>query len=218
MGPVRRNGDDQGFSLTEIMVSMSILSVVMVVVMGGIVHIYSAVTRTDNSSVARDQLGATFQRLDKELRYAQWVSAPGQVGGRWYLEYAIPTTASGSATGERLEGCHQLTYNNGVLTLATWALPGTTPGTATTLATGLTPMAGAPPFTVHAAGAIPYASASPGTAGVGRNFAPEHAQVRFRFNSTQGRLSLPYDVVFTAQNTSRNTSALNDCSKGRPAS
>jgi prepilin-type N-terminal cleavage/methylation domain-containing protein len=210
-----RAGDrDAGFSLTEVIVSMSILSVVMVVAIGSIIQIYQAVNRVDNTSVARDQLSNSFRRLDKELRYATWVSTPGQVGGVWYLEYALPTA------------CRQLALSQGRLTLATWPLatanprpilddPNNKPGV---IGSDLSLVGTTPPFTVYPVGAYPYASASPGSAGVGKLFAPEHTQVRIQLIARNGRTSLPYDTVFTAQNTNGNTSALNDCSKGRPTS
>jgi prepilin-type N-terminal cleavage/methylation domain-containing protein len=200
----RERRDDAGFSLTEVVVAMGILSVVMVTVLGATMQIYSAVNRTENTSFAREQLGNAFRRLDKELRYATWVSTPGQVGGRWYLEYA--TTA----------GCHQLMMAGGVLTVASWTLPGTNPGPAATIAGELGLPAGTVPFTVYAPGTKPYASASPGTAGMGRDYATEHTQVRLRFTATVGKVTLPFDTVFTAQNTDRNTPTLNGCSDGRP--
>jgi prepilin-type N-terminal cleavage/methylation domain-containing protein len=203
---LRRRRDDDGFSLIELMVTMTIMSIVLVVVIGAITQIYSAVTSTEATSVGRDQLGNAFRRLDKELRYASWVAAPGKVGTRWYVEYALPT------------GCRQLKYDGGVITLANWTLPSTTPGTPTTLATDLSLIGTTPPFTLYLAGTIPYASAGAGVSGVGRNFAPEHAQVRLQFNAAVGRVILPFDDIFTAQNTTRLTSLLNDCSKGRPTS
>ena len=202
----RRRRDDLGFSLIELMITMSIMSVVLVVVIGAISQIYAAVTSTEATSVGRDQLGNAFRRLDKELRYAAWVAVPGKVGTRWYVEYALPT------------GCRQLKYDGGVITVAGWTLPATTPGTPTTLATDLSLIGTTAPFTLYPAGSIPYASAGAGVSGVGRNFAPEHAQVRLRFNAAVGRVTLPFDDIFTAQNTTRLTSLLNDCSKGRPTS
>ena len=202
----RRRRDDLGFSLIELMVTMTIMSIVLVVVIGAVTQIYSVVTSTEATSVGRDQLGNAFRRLDKELRYASWIAAPGKVGTRWYLEYALPT------------GCRQLKYDGGVITLAAWTPPSTTPGTPTTLATDLSLIGTTAPFTLYPAGTIPYASAGAAVSGVGRNFAPEHAQVRLQFNAAVGRVTLPFDDVFTAQNTTRLTSLLNDCSKGRPTS
>lgn len=206
MRPLRLLRRDDGFSLIELMVTMTVMSVVLVVVIGAITQIYSAVTSTEATSIGRDQLGNAFRRLDKELRYANWIAAPGKVGTRWYVEYALPT------------GCRQLKYDAGVITLAAWTLPATTPGTPTTLATDLGLIGTVAPFTLYLAGSIPYASAGAGVSGVGRNFAPEHAQLRLQFNAAVGRVTLPFDDIFTAQNTTRLTSLLNDCSKGRPTS
>ncbi len=183
---------------------MSILSLVMVVVIGAMVQLYATANRVDATSIARDQLSNSFRRLDKELRYAIWVSTPGQVRGVWYFEYALPA------------GCRQLSYNDGVLALAAWTPPNTTPGKPTTVATGLSLTSSTIPFTVYAANVHPFSSASTGTAGMGRQFSPEHAQVRIQFVANQGRVSLPYDVVFTAQNNTPDTPSLNDCGKGRP--
>ena len=31
------------------------------------------------------------RRLDRELRYANWISDPAEVNGTWYVDYAIPS-------------------------------------------------------------------------------------------------------------------------------
>lgn len=197
---------DEGFSLIDVIVSTSIMAVIMVIVTGALLEIYSDVNRTDGISTARDQIGNSFRRLDKELRYATWVGTPGKVGDAWYLEYATSST-----------DCQQLAFRGGVLTRATWTLPGSTPGQPMTIATDLAPIAGADPFTLYEPGDKPYATAAPGVSGVGAEYELEHDQVRLRFSGTAGKVELPLDVLFTAQNTNRNTPALNDCSKGRPA-
>jgi prepilin-type N-terminal cleavage/methylation domain-containing protein len=199
----RRATGDRGYSLIELMVSMGILSILMVVVLGSILSIYSAVNQTEGISFARDQIGNTFRKLDKEVRYASWVSAPGQVGNRWYLEFATPN------------GCRQLKLAGGVLTMATWTLPGS-PGPETTIATDITLVTGVLPYAVYTPGSMPYATQSDGTSGVGASFSPEHTQVRLQFNATIGKVTSPVDIVFTAANTSRGKSNLNGCSAGRP--
>jgi len=201
-----REPRDEGYSMLDVVMTTAILSVVMVITLGAILQIYSAVNRTEGTSFARDQLAAGFRRLDKELRYATWVAEPGQVGSRWYLEYAIPG------------GCRQLVFGGGVLTLAKWTLPGTVPGTPAAIAGELTVPAGTTPFTRYAPRSTPYATAGPGTTAMGRNYSPDYVQVRVRFSAAVGQVSLPFDTVFTALNTSYLTPELNDCSKGRPAS
>ncbi|GIF25338.1 prepilin-type N-terminal cleavage/methylation domain-containing protein [Actinoplanes tereljensis] len=199
--------DDEGFSLIELIVSMSVMAVIMVIVTGAITEVYSDVNRTDNLANARDQIGNSFRRLDKELRYANWVATPGQVNSAWYLEYGMPGN-----------NCQQLVFKNGVLTRATWVSTATsTPGAATTIATDLAQTGTTAPFTVYQPGDQPY-SAGPGVSGVGIAYQPEHSQVRLRFTGKVGKTTLPLDVLFSAQNTNRNTSALSDCSSGRPTS
>ncbi|WP_433382151.1 hypothetical protein ACQPZX_18405 [Actinoplanes sp. CA-142083] len=205
--------DESGYSLLEVVVATGFMLMVLVMVAGGLSLIYSNFNRVDELGTARDQIGNSFRRLDKELRYATWVSKEGQVGNAWYLEYATTTD------------CRQLVFNNGVLTRAIWTLPGTTPGAPTTIATNLTLTdAGIPPFKVYAPGDQPFATPSPSPSpsatgidnGVGKDYELEHSQIRLRFTGRLGKTTLPLDVLFTAQNTNRNTPAANDCSKGRP--
>ena len=204
--PRRETADDRGYSLIELLIAMGIMSIVMIAAFGAIMQIYSATNQAEGTSFARDQLGNAFRRLDKELRYATWVAAPGQIGDRWYLEYAVD------------DGCRQLKLEGGVLTLASWTPPDTTPGTPTAIASDLAVPAGTKPFTLYNPGQQPYATASPGTGGVGKLYAPEYSQVRLQLTATVGKVTLPFDTVFTAQNTSRNTyQQNNDCSKGRPS-
>lgn len=197
---------DEGFSLIDLIVATAIMSFIMVIATGAIIEVYSDVNRTDGLATARDQVGNSFRRLDKEVRYATWVSTPGKVGDSWYLEYATNTN------------CQQLKFSGtGVLSRAVWTLPGTTPGSALTIAGDLAQTGTTAPFTVYAPGDQPYASATPNVSGVGRTYELEHSQVRLRFSGKVGTTDLPLDVLFTAQNTNRNTPTLNDCSKGRPA-
>ncbi|WP_433831201.1 prepilin-type N-terminal cleavage/methylation domain-containing protein [Actinoplanes sp. CA-015351] len=206
-------GDD-GFTLIELLVSMGLMSVVMVMVVGGLFEVYSDVNRADGLASSREQITTSFRRLDKEVRYANWISQAGKVSGNYYLEYATPS------------GCRQLVYKSGVLTLASWDSTKTsTPGTPATIATDLTLTGTQDPFTIILPGDSPNASASPGTAGTGTGYVPQHSQLRLRFTAKYGTTTMPVDVLFTAQNTTsynvfgNNRELLdNDCSKGRPTS
>ncbi|MEV0897580.1 type II secretion system protein [Actinoplanes sp. NPDC049802] len=198
--------DDHGFSLIDVLVATSIMSVIMVMATGAVLEIYSNVNRTEGITFAREQIGNSFRRLDKELRYASWVSTPGQVNGGWYLEWATSS-----------DDCRQLVFKDRVLIQKTWKMvAGAVPGSPTTIATDLVPTGSTAPFTLYQPGDRPYASATPNSSGVGANYELEHAQVRLRFTGRIGTTSLPLDVLFTARNTNRNTSTLSDCSKGRP--
>ncbi|MBB2946605.1 prepilin-type N-terminal cleavage/methylation domain-containing protein [Actinoplanes lutulentus] len=218
-----RRSDDAGFSLIELLVSMGLMSVVMVMVVGGLFEVYSDVNRADGLASSREQITTSFRRLDKEVRYANWLSPAGKVGGNYYLEYATPPPVN---TTRPPKICRQLVYKSGVLTLASWNPTLTsTPETPTTIATDLTLTGTQDPFTIILPGDSPNSSASPGTAGTGTGYVPQHSQLRLRFTAKYATVTMPVDVLFTAQNTTsynvfgNNRELLdNDCSKGRPTS
>lgn len=205
------SSDDAGFSLVDIMVGTAVLSVLMVVTMTAISEIYSTVTRTVNTSYARDQISNSFRRLDKDLRYATYVASPvsstSSTGTAWSLVYSVPpATAAG-------ETCRELSYDTGtrVLSWRKWNPTGTKPV--------LSPFAGnlrlvggtTPPFTLIAPDSSIYGSISSGASGLGKDFTPDYFQVRVQFNATIGKVILPLDVVFTAQNMSGDSPTSSSC-------
>ena len=200
---LRRARDDEGFTLIELLVTTAIMSVVTLIMVSATVEIYAGTKQIDNTAEARDQLDNTFRRLDRELRYASWVSQPGQVNGSWYVEYRIPA------------GCRQLRLTGQILGLAAWDPAADPPGTATPIANGVTLINGGPPFILYRINAQPYATASPGT-GMGANYQLDFQQIRLLFNVKIGTVTLPFDSIFTAQNTSRDTPTTDVCSEGRP--
>lgn len=82
-----RRRDDAGLTLIEVIVAMSIMSVLMTVVTGAVLQIYHAVNQVDSLSEAQTQINAAFIRLDREIRYARGVSTPALVSGDYYVEY-----------------------------------------------------------------------------------------------------------------------------------
>ena len=204
--------DDAGFTLTEVMVTLAVMSVVMVVFTGGILQVYRTSAKAESISVVQTQLQTAFQRFDRQLRYASWISQPGQVGTAWYVEWAgydgslcyqlrletAPASAADNSTNGR-----------GVLQMLSWPLatppaPGA-PGQ--TIAGNLVSPDGGGPFEVQAAGV---------TAGGGSEFTPDFQRLRVHITGRAGESTAQVDTTFTALNTSRNTPATNDCSKGRP--
>jgi prepilin-type N-terminal cleavage/methylation domain-containing protein len=220
MTTAREQRRDEGFSLLEIMMSMTIMSIVMSITVGAIVQIYRTANRIENAALARAQLATSFARLDKEIRYATWVNSPGQVAGAWYVEFDVPPQPP--AKSDDPHECRQLALKNGALTLAGWKLAadGSTvpPGPATTLGTGIAVISGVSPFTLYAAGSVPFATspAAAAKAGVGIQFKPEFAQIRLQFNSVAGGTTLPFDITFTAQNNNADSPKSSDCADGRP--
>lgn len=101
---------DEGITLVEVLVAMSVMAVAMAVFSAGIVQMYAAVNRTDASAAAQEQLHVGMQRVEREIRYAAGISVPvelrqadvarmppgqGLRPGDWYVEY-LTTLYSGA--------------------------------------------------------------------------------------------------------------------------
>jgi prepilin-type N-terminal cleavage/methylation domain-containing protein len=202
----RRPAGDEGYSLTEIVAAMAVMSVVMVVVTTSLVRMFADVKRTEQISVAADQLDISLGRLDRELRYATHVSAPaiGLDGTRWYVEFAIPGKQLPNGT-DGPPRCRQLQFDfkNNMLRLAMWDLPTLTAGTPTTLANDVFLDNGARPFTVYQPG--PTSTALPnGVVSAPNN---KYSMVQLRFKATSGTVDQSVDMSFTSQNITSDTIA-----------
>ncbi|MEU4214703.1 hypothetical protein [Actinoplanes sp. NPDC026623] len=214
-----RRPDDAGTSLVEMLVTMGIMSVMMVVFTTAILQVYRTVSATETLNDAQNELSRAFQRFDRELRYASWISSVG-TGSTWYVEFA----------GANPTKCNQLRLVSGppgsdaqgVLQLLTWTL-GTPPAPGTpgqTIASQIvTSGAGlAPFFTKQDYGAMPYASptATPSGGAVGADFKSVFQRLRIQLTTMTGVGTAQIDTTFTALNTTDNTPATNGCSEGRP--
>ncbi|GAA2856798.1 hypothetical protein Acy02nite_65940 [Actinoplanes cyaneus] len=191
--------DDHGFSLMEVLVTTGIMSVVTLTAVTAIIQIYSGTKQIEQNSVTGDQLDISFNRLDRELRYATYVSPVGSPAGvttRFYLEFAIPREKPDTP-----KRCRQLLFDTDkkVLTMRSWDL-GSTPPAASTLATDVA-LDGTPkPFEVYLPGDAPWKTASAGTTGVGTQFTAKYLMVRVHFKVTAGDVTQRFDNAFTTQN------------------
>ncbi|MEU4624129.1 prepilin-type N-terminal cleavage/methylation domain-containing protein [Actinoplanes sp. NPDC023801] len=196
----RRPSGDEGYSLTEIVAAMAVMSVVMAVVTTSLVRMFADVKRTEQISFAADQLDVSMGRLDRELRYAIHVSAPalGLDGTRWYIEYAIPGQKLPNGTVSQAR-CRQLQLDTtrNVLRLATWDLPSLTPTAPATLATGISLDNGARPFTVYQPPSDKVKTPADGVITASGN---KYSSVQLRFKATNGTVEQPVDMTFTSQN------------------
>jgi prepilin-type N-terminal cleavage/methylation domain-containing protein len=140
-GPVDR---EDGWSLIEVVVSMSIMGVFMAMMTTGIVQVFRAINTNDAIAAAQSQVNIAFLKLDREIRYASDLSTEGQVGGDWYVEYLSTYTGTSVCSELRLH------VANGQLQRRTWTQGGTVPSTWTVLASGVS---GSKPFTLRSADA-----------------------------------------------------------------
>lgn len=215
-GPRRR--DDAGVTLVEVMVSMAVMSVVMVIFTGGIMQVFRTTAKSEGISIVQTQLQIAFQRVDKQIRYASWIAAPGKVGSAWYVEFA---NFDGTQCGQLRLDTAAATGGNpddgkGVLSMLTWPADPKV---------GQPPAAGAPGLIIaqrllDPGPAGPFERQDPNAPGTG--FTPDFQRLRITLAAQVGDQqssdsTAQVDTTFTALNTSRNTPADSECSKGRPS-
>ncbi|BCJ52044.1 hypothetical protein Asp14428_35190 [Actinoplanes sp. NBRC 14428] len=214
----RPERDDAGFSLAEVLVTMGLMGVVMMIFTGAILQVYRTNQATETLTEAQGQLATAFQRFDRELRYASWISTVGQVGTRYYVEFAgaDPT----QCRQLRLETAAFTSGNqgSGLLQLLSWTKGSPPASTARgqTIASQIVTTGVPPFFTRQLANEAPYASPSPSAAPVGADYVNDFQRLRVRLTTRSAAGKASIDVTFTALNTSRLTPAANDCSEGRP--
>lgn len=116
--PVSR-ARDAGTTLMELIVSMGIFTVLIAVIMGGVLMMTGSTVRADVTVAASDGLRTAFQRLDRQVRYAEAVNFPGAgTAGRRYVEFRVSATVS--ATGKA--SCTQWRWDptSGTLDRRSW--------------------------------------------------------------------------------------------------
>jgi Tfp pilus assembly protein PilW len=92
----RRTGDDDaGISLIEVLTAMVIFTVVVSISFAGIVIMTRNTVRSQQTTASADDLRLVFQRLDRQVRYAEAINYPG-VGpsGARYVEFRTGATVS----------------------------------------------------------------------------------------------------------------------------
>jgi prepilin-type N-terminal cleavage/methylation domain-containing protein len=106
---VRLQARDNGFSLIEVMVSMSVMSIVVVLFTGGIMQLYRAQNRSEAVTSVSQQIHTAFVRLDRDIRYSAGISVPGTVtSGSKYVEYQITNTGAVICSQLRITPAGQL--------------------------------------------------------------------------------------------------------------
>jgi prepilin-type N-terminal cleavage/methylation domain-containing protein len=101
---VTRPAGEAGFTLMEVTVTLSLMSIVTALFSTAIVQLFSATNNNEALAVATAQLHNAFVRLDRDIRYASGISKPGSAGagGNEYVEYAITNTGTTVCTQLRL--------------------------------------------------------------------------------------------------------------------
>ncbi|WP_258723188.1 PulJ/GspJ family protein [Cellulomonas sp. NS3] len=88
---------EDGMSLVELLVAMAIFTIVVSVFMAGLVTMTRNTVRTEITADASASVRRVFQRLDKQVRYADAINLPGNgPSGARYVEFRTPATVAAS--------------------------------------------------------------------------------------------------------------------------
>jgi type II secretory pathway pseudopilin PulG len=87
----RRFVDDAGATLLELVVAMSVSTIVAIIFTGGMLQLRGIAERDEALGAAQARLHAAFQRMDSEIRYAVGINEPAHTAGAWWVEYAVTT-------------------------------------------------------------------------------------------------------------------------------
>lgn len=194
----RLRRDDDGFTLTELVVSMAVLAVVMLLTTGAVLQASSVSARVDAAGAAQQQAHQAFGTLDRQVRWAAGFSRPGTVDGSPYVEWL--DTASGAAT------CHQLRLDvtTGRLQQRSWAQGDTTTIT---------------PWRVLASGVSAVDARTPVFTLLPPDPTYAAARLRIAFTATAGGSKLTdtasQDVTYTALNSTSGAVPTDVCTEGR---
>jgi prepilin-type N-terminal cleavage/methylation domain-containing protein len=186
---------DAGVTMIELVVSLTIMSVMMAMFTTGIVQMYSAANKAESLATAQSELNTVFLRLDKQVRYAAGISQPQPAAGGWYVGVLTTNTGADLCTAVRLD-----TAAAQLLTLE-WdeSNPPTTP-TWTVLANNVAAPAGGQPFTLEPADEV-------------SNFDRLRLTIVASTGGNKSDTTTDTDVTFTALNTSLATSSEFVCTR-----
>jgi hypothetical protein len=188
-----RHSDDAGVSMAELLVTMSVFSVVVAIFTTGLLQLYKAANKNEATITAQAQNNLAYLRLDKEVRYASGVSKPGTIGNDQYVEYL--STFSGTPTCTEIK----LVKASGSLVKRSWKQGNTIGSQWEQLATGVTSDQA---FTFYDADYI-------------YNFQRLKLHITATSGTGKTAKTADTDLTFTALNTSLNTSSATVCTEGR---
>ncbi len=120
--------DESGFTLMELVVSMTVMLIFMGMFTGAIMVLTGSQTKAQSTSETSAVTNTAFLWLDKTVRYAAAISSPGTGSGTgdWYVEFRVTHTGSEVCTQARLD------IAKGQLQRRSWQVIGST-------ASGVTP-------------------------------------------------------------------------------
>src|SRR5947207_136578 len=92
-----RSALDSGATLMELIVSLGIFTVVLGVVAAVVLQMTSALSKAQATTDTSNEVRRVFDLMDHQVRYADAINSPTQVGSNWYVEFR--TSADGDGDG-----------------------------------------------------------------------------------------------------------------------
>jgi Flp pilus assembly pilin Flp len=199
----RLRRDDDGITMIEVVVSLTLMAVLMTIFTTAVIQVYRNVNQTESISTGQTNLNNVFLRLDKEVRYASGISQPAASGGNWYVEYLNTSRGTEFCTELRLTPTGNLqrrTWNRNQTPIAPsgWAV----------LASQLGTVGGTNPFE--------FIAADPGKSSgalVGSNF--HQLRITLAALGKDNKQIAESSITFAALNTSLATTSAGTCTEGR---
>ena len=188
-------GRDAGVTMTDVVVSMTLMAIFMAIFTGGTVRMYRSAAQVQATADAQIQITSAFLRLDKEIRYAAGISLPGPVGADGYVEYLTTNTGVGICAELRLN------VDTSQLQRRTWRQD-------------VIPLAPTPwvPLATSVSSTQPFTYRAPDTK---YNFQRLQLQLNATVGTGDSAASKHTDVTFTALNTTLSAANPAVCTEGR---
>jgi type II secretory pathway component PulJ len=101
----RRAKGDEGVTLMELLVSMTLMTVFGALFTSAILLINKSTNKTQSVTISTASLNQAFLTLDKTVRYAAAITTPAQSTGTgdWYIEMQVTNTGAQQCTQFRLD-------------------------------------------------------------------------------------------------------------------
>jgi prepilin-type N-terminal cleavage/methylation domain-containing protein len=119
---------DDGFTLIELIVAMFVFSIFLAIMITSIVALTRGANRIQVAAVSANQELAVFQRLDRQIRYADGINQQGAgPSGAIYFEFRTPSDSAST----HVTTCTQWRYDPVAKTVASRSWPDGNLGAAT---------------------------------------------------------------------------------------
>ena len=186
---------DDGFSLNELMISMSIMSVVTVLSATGLLGMFRTADLTETAALTQRSLLASFSQLDRDVRYAARINEPYPLANG---DFAVDYVAADDAG---VPQCVRLTLLAADRTLTRMQWP-----QANATSTGFSPSTVALNVVSGNGTASPFQRTAGGTAD--SNYDRLAVQLKSTLGVSGAGATRAFDLQFTALNTVPSTTTL----------